>query len=88
MHTVLPATYILGVSEARQCCICPADVATLQSPLHGSHRAQVELAPIQIKLPEEMMLFIFSRLAPYTIGKAACVCQQWRTYAEVGPCRQ
>jgi hypothetical protein len=57
---------------------------------HGAlvwHRPQVELAPIQLKLPEEMMLFVFSRLGPYMVGRAACVCQQWRTYAEVGPSR-
>lgn len=38
----------------------------------------IELAPIQRLLPEELMLKILGQLQPYALGKAACVCQQWR----------
>lgn len=45
---------------------------------------QVELAPIQVLLPEELLNLVFARLGPYTLGRAACVCRQWRYLSEVG----
>lgn len=41
---------------------------------------QIELAPIQKLLPEELVFKIFEKLQPYTLGKVACVCQQWRNW--------
>lgn len=44
---------------------------------------QADLAPIQRVFPEEMMNTIFSYLGPYDLGRAACVCKQWRHFSEV-----
>lgn len=38
----------------------------------------VELAPIQKKLPEEVMTLVLGRLAPYELGRIQSVCKQWR----------
>lgn len=43
---------------------------------------QAELALIQRVFPEELLTTIFSFLGAYTLGRAACVCQQWRQLAE------
>eukprot|EP00775_Hariotina_reticulata_P009348 gene9348-9511_t len=43
---------------------------------------ELELAPIQKLFPEELMHTIFSYLGPYSLGKAACVCKQWRFLSE------
>jgi F-box protein 9 len=45
---------------------------------------QEDLAPIQRLFPEELIINFFSRLGPYNLGKAACVCKQWKQYSEVG----
>ena len=37
-----------------------------------------ELALIQRLLPEELFFKIFEKLAPYTLGRIACVCQQFQ----------
>ncbi|KAG1672950.1 hypothetical protein FOA52_012395 [Chlamydomonas sp. UWO 241] len=37
----------------------------------------VELAPIQIMLPDEMLLLVLSKLTAYDLGAAACVCRDW-----------
>nr|AGT16069.1 hypothetical protein SHCRBa_185_O22_F_100 [Saccharum hybrid cultivar R570] len=29
-------------------------------------------------LPDELMLEIFTRMSPYTLGRAACVCRKWK----------
>ncbi len=35
------------------------------------------MAPIQKKLPEEVMTLVLERLAPYQLGRAQTVCKQW-----------
>ena len=42
------------------------------------------LALIQQAFTDEMMTTIFGRLGPYALGRAACVCRQWRFLARVG----
>ena len=39
-------------------------------------------SPIQKKLPQEIMLKLFSRLGPYGLGVASCVCRQWNILAQ------
>lgn len=46
---------------------------------------EVELAPIQELLPDEMLQHVLARLSPYMLGHIACVCRHWRSIAEVGP---
>jgi hypothetical protein len=45
---------------------------------------QSELGLIQRVLTDELMHTILSHLGPYSLGRVACVCQQWRQFAEVG----
>ena len=40
------------------------------------------LALIQARLPEEVLLLVLGKLAPYQLGKAQCVCKQWRALCE------
>ncbi|GFR39682.1 hypothetical protein Agub_g154 [Astrephomene gubernaculifera] len=42
----------------------------------------LELAPIQQAIPNELMAIVFSYLDPYSLGKAAVVCRQWRILHE------
>jgi F-box protein 9 len=42
-----------------------------------------DLALIQRVFTDEMMAALFSRLGPYALGRAACVCRQWRFLARV-----
>lgn len=51
---------------------------------HAWTLLQADLAPIQRLFPDELMYQMFNKLGPYTLGKAGCVCRQWRIYAEVG----
>lgn len=44
---------------------------------------EVELALIQSALPDEMMAIVFSKLGPYDLGRAGCVCRQWRCYSNM-----
>jgi hypothetical protein len=44
---------------------------------------QADLALIQRVFTDEVMHTILSYLGPYTLGHIACVCQQWRQFAEV-----
>lgn len=44
---------------------------------------QSELGLIQRVLTDELMHTILSHLGPYSLGRVACVCQQWRQFAEV-----
>ncbi|GMH33818.1 hypothetical protein BSKO_01652 [Bryopsis sp. KO-2023] len=37
-----------------------------------------ELGLIQTLIPDELMLAIFVRLDPHAVGRASCVCRQWR----------
>ncbi len=47
-------------------------------PVHLRMSAiQVELAPIQRKLPDEIMSIILGKLGAYNLGKAQCVCKAW-----------
>ncbi|WIA19484.1 hypothetical protein OEZ85_004096 [Tetradesmus obliquus] len=46
------------------------------------HINEEDLAPIQRLLTDELMTIIFSRLGPYTLGQAACVCRQWRSLTD------
>eukprot|EP00878_Enallax_costatus_P024541 GHUV01026194.1.p1 GENE.GHUV01026194.1~~GHUV01026194.1.p1 ORF type:complete len:277 (+),score=60.16 GHUV01026194.1:176-1006(+) len=48
----------------------------------AAHLEEADLAPIQRLFPEEMMNTIFSYLGPYELGRAACVCRQWRHLSE------
>lgn len=45
---------------------------------------QSELGLIQRVFTDELMHTILSHLGPYSLGRIACVCQQWRQFAEVG----
>ena len=55
-----------------------------QQQQHEQPEVQVELAPIQELLPDEMLQHVLARLSPYMLGHIACVCRQWRSMAEVG----
>jgi len=44
--------------------------------------AEEDLALIQRLFPDELVFNIFSRLGPYNLGKAACVCKQWQQHTE------
>ncbi len=46
-------------------------------------RMQVELAPIQALLPDEVLLMIMARTGSFSLGSIACVCRHWRVMAEV-----
>lgn len=39
---------------------------------------QIKLAPVQVLLPEELLLLVFSKLTVTGLGAAQCVCRQWR----------
>ncbi|XP_073315323.1 F-box protein 7-like isoform X1 [Primulina huaijiensis] len=43
-----------------------------------SRKPYVDLALIHKCLPDELLFEIFSRMTPYTLGRAACVCRKWR----------
>ncbi|KAG2437601.1 hypothetical protein HYH02_011241 [Chlamydomonas schloesseri] len=47
-----------------------------------SELEEAELAPIQRALPNEMLVKIFSKLDPYSLGRAALVCRQFRSLHE------
>ncbi|XP_051139308.1 F-box protein 7 isoform X2 [Andrographis paniculata] len=38
----------------------------------------VDTALIHRCLPDELLFEIFSKMSPYTLGRAACVCRKWR----------
>lgn len=38
---------------------------------------QVELAPIQRKLPDEIMSMILGKLGAHHLGRTQCVCKAW-----------
>lgn len=66
------------------------DGATATHPPHAPSPCpcclvQSELGLIQRVLTDELMHTVLSHLGPYTLGQVACVCQQWRQFAEVGP---
>ena len=39
--------------------------------------SQVELAPIQRKLPDEIMSIVLGKLGAYHLGRTQCVCKAW-----------
>lgn len=43
----------------------------------ASSKSFVDSALIHRCLPDELLFEIFSRMSPYTLGKAACVCRKW-----------
>ncbi|KAG8378264.1 hypothetical protein BUALT_Bualt08G0119500 [Buddleja alternifolia] len=43
-----------------------------------SSKTFVDTALIHRSLPDELLFEIFSRMTPYTLGRAACVCRKWR----------
>ncbi|KAL6515616.1 hypothetical protein OROHE_018650 [Orobanche hederae] len=43
-----------------------------------SSKPFVDTALIHLSLPDELLLEIFSRVTPYTLGRASCVCRKWR----------
>ena len=45
----------------------------------------MDLAPIQRKLPEELLLSVLARLPPYELGRAQVVCKQWRALCAAEP---
>lgn len=45
----------------------------------------VDLAPIQRKLPEELLLAVLAWLPPYELGRAQVVCKQWRALCGAEP---
>ncbi|KAK9831468.1 hypothetical protein WJX81_008220 [Elliptochloris bilobata] len=49
----------------------------------GRKALEVELAPIQQLLPEEMLALVLSHLpSAYALGAVACVCRGWRSAAQ------
>ncbi|KAB5568590.1 hypothetical protein DKX38_002383 [Salix brachista] len=44
----------------------------------ASRRVNVDPALIHRCLPDELLFEVFSRMAPYDMGRAACVCRKWR----------
>uniref|UniRef100_A0A2K2BFE4 F-box protein n=1 Tax=Populus trichocarpa TaxID=3694 RepID=A0A2K2BFE4_POPTR len=44
----------------------------------ASRRVNVDPALIHRCLPDELLFEVFSRMAPYDLGRAACVCRKWR----------
>ena len=42
----------------------------------------MDLALIQAKLPEEVLLLVLGQLAPYQLGRTQCVCKHWRALCE------
>ncbi|GIL57692.1 hypothetical protein Vafri_12858 [Volvox africanus] len=53
----------------------------LQVPSTVSEK-ETELALIQRSIPNELMVIILGFLEPYSLGKAALVCRQWRILSE------
>ena len=47
--------------------------------LTGIFHLQVDLAPIQRKLPDEIMSMILGKLGAYNLGRTQCVCKAWHT---------
>ncbi|KAJ6920058.1 hypothetical protein NC651_013853 [Populus alba x Populus x berolinensis] len=47
---------------------------------YGSASRMVNVDPALIHrcLPDELLFEVFSRMAPYDLGRAACVCRKWR----------
>lgn len=39
--------------------------------------SQVELAPIQRKLPDEIMSIVLGKLGAFNLGRTQCVCKAW-----------
>ena len=70
-------TYVVqaGLSNAKPQWRCPS--------VQGALARQVELAPIQQLLPDEMMALVLSHLpSAYALGAVACVCRNWRDAAQ------
>ncbi|KAG6784156.1 hypothetical protein POTOM_009841 [Populus tomentosa] len=44
----------------------------------ASRRVNVDPALMHRCLPDELLFEVFSRMAPYDLGRAACVCRKWR----------
>ncbi|XP_058088948.1 F-box protein 7 isoform X2 [Magnolia sinica] len=44
----------------------------------ASSRPFVDPALIHRCLPDELLFEVFTRMTPYSLGKAACVCRKWR----------
>ncbi|GER37740.1 F-box family protein [Striga asiatica] len=43
-----------------------------------ARKPSLDTALIHRSLPDELLLEIFLKMAPYTLGRAACVCRKWR----------
>ncbi|KAK1404113.1 F-box protein 7 [Heracleum sosnowskyi] len=41
-------------------------------------KSHIDPALIHRYLPEELLFEIFTRMSPYTLGRAACVCRKWK----------
>ncbi|KAL5704391.1 F-box protein 7 [Ranunculus cassubicifolius] len=44
----------------------------------ASSKPYYDSAPLHRCLPDELLFEIFARMAPYTLGRGACVCRKWR----------
>ncbi|KAL2513159.1 F-box protein 7 [Abeliophyllum distichum] len=44
----------------------------------ASRKPSVDEALIHRSLPDELLFEIFSRMTPYTLGRASCVCRKWK----------
>lgn len=44
----------------------------------ASSRTFVDPALIHRSLPDELLFEVFSRMTPYNLGRASCVCRKWR----------
>ena len=51
--------------------------------LYPLYQDESELALVQSMLSDELMTSIFARIGPYSLGRAACACRQWRFLCRV-----
>ncbi|XP_047943290.1 F-box protein 7 [Salvia hispanica] len=48
------------------------------TPFRSLSKPFVDTALLHRSLPDELLFEIFSKMSPYTLGRAACVCRKWR----------
>ncbi len=66
-----------------RCASLPLMRADIRGHQQLTRMLQVELAPIQEMLPDEMVMHILARVSPYSLGAVACTCSHWKMLAEV-----
>ncbi|XP_047957464.1 F-box protein 7-like [Salvia hispanica] len=47
------------------------------TPFRSLSKPFVDTALLHRSLPDELLFEIFSKMSPYTLGRAACVCRKW-----------